>query len=137
MTLDLLSYEAPTRPLRGRIDGAEVARNARNAAKLNAMLAAVYSCLANGEWWSVSDLAFMSRQSENCAGANARNLRKARHGGHNVVGERGADSVYRYRLLPGVWPAAHRERTSKAAARIAELEAEVSRLQAELAEVRR
>lgn len=111
---------------RARFDGADYSP-AEDDGRLSDQLARIKALMMDGGWRTLAAISDAVRAPPASVSAQLRHLRKDRFGGYTVerrkANERG---LYEYRVLPPGGDSARKP--SKAALRIAELEAEVARL---------
>ena len=67
--------------------------------RLSTQLLRVQEALADGNWWTLAELARMAGSSEAGASARLRDLRKARFGRHTVERRRVRAGLWEYRLV--------------------------------------
>lgn len=51
-----------------------------------------------GQWWTLFELSKLTGSSESGVSARIRDLRKEKHGGHNIQSARGRNGLWRYRM---------------------------------------
>lgn len=82
-----------------RADG-ETLDPAKDSVRLGKLMAAVWDCMKDGEWWTLSRLSRATGGAEASVSARIRDLRKPRFGAYDVERRRVSNSgrwVYRIR----------------------------------------
>lgn len=94
MSQPSLPLQAETRP---RFDSG-VELTPADHVRLGAQLRRVLDVMREGGWWSVPQIALLTGDPEVSVSAQVRNLRKPKHGGHQIERRR-VGNVYEFRLV--------------------------------------
>ena len=74
----------------------------RDWERLTSQIGRVFSCMKDGRWRSLSDIASITGDPEASVSAQLRHLRKERFGSHTVEKKHLGSGLYHYRLIPNV-----------------------------------
>lgn len=94
-------FDAPPQRTRPAFDGATYSPE-HDARRLGRQLAAVYSCMSDGQWRTPAEIEEATGANWASASARLRDMRKAKHGGHEVQRRRREPAeagVWEYRLI--------------------------------------
>ena len=72
----------------------------RDFSRLSTQIERVFSCMKDGNWRTLGEIATTTNDPEASVSAQVRHLRKARFGSHTVTRQYISSGLYKYQLVP-------------------------------------